>query len=67
MSTFSEEPPDRFPEWLYQFAILPTMEHCSHLSTSSPISVVNRDFDLSPSDWYEVETQGCFDLHFSDD
>jgi hypothetical protein len=24
-------------------------------------------FDLSHSDWYEVESQGCFDLHFPDD
>jgi hypothetical protein len=32
--------------------------------TSSPASVVNRVFDLSHSDWCEVESQGCFDLHF---
>jgi hypothetical protein len=24
-------------------------------------------FDLSHSDWYEVESQGCFDLNFPDD
>ena len=24
-------------------------------------------FDLSHSDWCEVESQGCFDLHFPDD
>jgi hypothetical protein len=24
-------------------------------------------FDLSHSDWYKVESQGCFDLHFPDD
>ena len=24
-------------------------------------------FDLSHSHWYEVESQGCFDLHFSND
>jgi hypothetical protein len=23
--------------------------------------------DLCHSDWYEVESQGCFDLHFPDD
>ena len=23
-------------------------------------------FDLSHSDWYEVEPQGCFELHFPD-
>ena len=24
-------------------------------------------FDLSHSHWYEVESQGCFDMHFSND
>jgi hypothetical protein len=37
---FTEEPTDRFPEWLYQLAIPPTMEECSSFSTSSPASAV---------------------------
>jgi hypothetical protein len=63
---FSEEPPDRFPEWLYQLAI-PTVDECSAFSTSSPSSAVTRFFYLSHSDGCEMEYQGCFDLHFSDD
>jgi hypothetical protein len=27
----------------------------------------NLSFDLGHSDWGEVESQGCFDLHFPDD
>jgi hypothetical protein len=37
---FSEETPDRFPEWLYQFAILPAMEECSSFATSLLASAV---------------------------
>ena len=48
-----------------QFAILPAMEECSSLSTSSPTCVVTWSFDLSHSDWCKVECQGCFDMHFS--
>jgi len=33
-------------------------------STSSPAFAVTWVFYLSHSDWCEVETQGCFDLHF---
>jgi len=36
-------------------------------STSSPASAVTRVFDLSHSDWCEVDSQGSFDLHFPDD
>jgi hypothetical protein len=43
------------------------MEECFSFSTSSPPSPVTWIFDLSHSDWCEVESQGCFDLHFSDD
>jgi hypothetical protein len=32
-----------------------------------PASAVTWDFDLSHSDWYETESQGHFELHFSDD
>ena len=39
----------------------------SSYSTSLQISAVTRVFDLSYSDWCEVESQGCFDLHFADD
>jgi hypothetical protein len=34
---------------------------------SWPASAVTRVFDLSHSDWCEVESQGCFDFHFPDD
>jgi len=50
-----------------QFAIAPKMEECPSFPTSSPLSAVVRVFDLSHSDWCEVESQGCFDLHFPDD
>jgi hypothetical protein len=43
-------------------AIPLTMEECSSFSTSLPASAVTWDFDLSHSDWYELESQGCFDL-----
>jgi hypothetical protein len=43
------------------------MEKCSSFSTSSPASAVTQVFDFSHSDWCEVESQGCFDLHFRDD
>jgi hypothetical protein len=40
---------------------------CSSFSTSSPASAVTLVFHLRHSDWCEVESQGCFDLHFPDD
>jgi hypothetical protein len=43
---FSEEPPDCFPEWLYQFPIPPVMEECSS-STFLPECAVTWVFDLS--------------------
>ena len=56
---FSEEPPNLFPEWLYQLAIPPAMEECFSFSTSLPASAVTCVFDLSHYDWSELETQGC--------
>jgi hypothetical protein len=53
-------------EWLYQLATPLIMKECSSFSTSSPASAVTWIFDLSHSDWCEVEYQGCFDLHFPD-
>jgi hypothetical protein len=67
MSQLFEELPDLFPEWLYQLAIPPTMEECSSFSTDLQASAVTLAFDLSHSDCCEVESQGCFDLHFPDD
>jgi hypothetical protein len=32
----------------------------------STTCVVTRGFDLRHSDWCKVESQCCFDLHFSD-
>jgi hypothetical protein len=49
---------------LYQFPIPPTVEECSSISTSLPTCVVTCGFDLSRSNWYKVESQGRFDLHF---
>jgi hypothetical protein len=43
------------------------MEECSSFSTSLPASAVTLIFDLSHSDWCEMESQGCFDVHFPDD
>jgi hypothetical protein len=36
-------------------------------SLKKEIEDLRRWKDLSHSDWSEVESQGCFDLHFSDD
>jgi hypothetical protein len=45
-----------------QWTSAPLSPHpCQHLMSSVLI------FDLSHSDWCEVESQGCFDLHFPDD
>jgi hypothetical protein len=66
ISSFSEKPPDCFPEWLYLLAIPPAIEECSSSSTSSLICVVSCGFDLSHSYWYKVKSQSCFDLAFSD-
>jgi hypothetical protein len=52
---------------LYKLAIPPAMEECSSFITSSPESAVTWVFYLSHSHWYEVESQGSFDLHFPDD
>jgi hypothetical protein len=41
-----------------QVAIPPTMEECSSFSTSTPASAVTWIFDLSHSDWCEVESHG---------
>jgi hypothetical protein len=49
---------------LNQLAIPPALEECPSFSTSSPASAVALAFDLSHPDWYEMESQGCFDLHF---
>jgi hypothetical protein len=35
--------------------------------SSFPCQHLLSFFDLSHSDWYKVESQGCFDLHFPDD
>jgi hypothetical protein len=40
------------------------MENCSSFSTFLATCVV---FDLRHSDWYKVDSQDCFDLHFLDD
>jgi hypothetical protein len=47
-----------FIEWRVTTQILHRNKHsiCCHLS-----------FDLSHSDWYKMESQVCFDLHFPDD
>jgi hypothetical protein len=42
------------------------MEECSSFSTFSPASAVSWIFDLSHSDLCELESQGHFDLYFSD-
>jgi hypothetical protein len=40
------------------------MEEWSSISTSSPEPAVTWVFYLSHSDWYELDSQDCFDLHF---
>jgi len=67
IETWQDQGPEWFPEWLYQLAIPPTVEKWSSFSAYSPASAVTWVFDLSHSDWCEVESQGCFDLHFPDD
>jgi hypothetical protein len=51
---------------LYQLAIPPTMEEYSSFFTSSPTSAGTWGFDLSHSDWSEVESQGLFWFTFLD-
>jgi hypothetical protein len=65
-SQLYEKQPYWFPMQLCKFAFLPAMEECSLYSTSSPAWAVIHIFDLSYSDWYEIESQSCFDLPFSD-
>ena len=56
-TSFSEEPCNCFPEWLYQFSIPPAMEEFSSFSISSPASIITGVFDISHFDWCEVESQ----------
>jgi hypothetical protein len=46
---------------------LQSMEECSSFFTSLPSSAVTWIFDLSHSDWCEVESQDRFELHFPGD
>ena len=62
---FFEETPYRFPQWLYQFTVPPTVCKCSISSTSSPTFVICRLFDNSLSDRCEGISHCSFDLHFS--
>jgi hypothetical protein len=61
---FSEEHPDLFPEWLYQFAILPAMEECSSFFIFAPRCAVSSVFYISHTD---KNLRFFFNLHFSDD
>jgi hypothetical protein len=45
----------------------PTYNGGVFLFLHSPESAVTGIFDLSHSEWYEVESQCCFDLHFPED
>ena len=66
VSSFSEKLPHCHPKELYQLAFLPAMQECSLFSTTFPARVVNSVFDLGHSYRCKMESQSCFDLHFSD-
>ena len=55
-----------FLSGFYKFPIPPAMEECSFFSTSLPTCTVSVGLDLSISDGCNLESQGHFDLHFSD-
>ena len=55
-----------FQSGFYKFPIPPAMEECSFFSTSLPTCTVSVGLDLSMSDGCNLESQGHFDLHFSD-
>jgi hypothetical protein len=58
--------PNWFLKWLYKFALPRAMEECSLCSTSSPTCAITWIFDLSHSAWCKMDSQGHFDLHFTD-
>ena len=53
-------------ECLYQLEIPPTLEECP-FSPHACHRLLSLSFDLSYSDWYEVESQNCLDLYFPHD
>ena len=58
-----------FCDWVTSLRMMPSrfIHLPRNFSTSSPASAVIWIFDLSHTDWCEVESQGCIDLHFPDD
>ena len=60
-----EETPYCFPQWLYQFTFLPTVQEGSLLSAPSPAFIVCRLFDDGHSGWCKVVPHSSFDFHFS--
>ena len=61
---FIEEPPNYFPQCLYQFTFPPTVSKGSLFSTASLTFVISGLFDDSHSDGCEVISHCCFDLTF---
>ena len=55
-----------FLSGFYKFPFPPAVEECSFFSTSLPTCTVSVGLDLSISDGCNLESQGHFDLHFSD-
>ena len=62
---FFKESPYHFPQWLYQFTFLPSVQEHSLFSTPSPAFIICRLFDDGHSDWCEGISHCSFDLQFS--
>ena len=55
------------PEWLYHFAISPTMNKSSHCSASLSALGVVSVLDFGCTNGYVVVSHCCLNLHFPDD
>ena len=64
---FFEKPPFCFPQWLYQFTLVPTMSEGSLSSTSLPTFVICVLIDDDYPDGCVVISRCGFDSYFPND